>query len=133
MSKIFKLFINENIKTWKKFATKLLVIVILLALIGALSLTKLIQYMNEKSYEEVVDSVDWKESVKEEIKYCKEQLADEKLDEETRKTLENEIEVRELNFDMPTEPYNVVLFHSPINIYNFIRFSYSDSICQVVS
>lgn len=107
MSKIFKLFINENIKTWKKFATKLLVIVILLALIGALSLTKLIQYMNEKSYEEVVDSVDWKESVKEEIKYCKEQLANEQLDEETRKTLENEIEVRELNLQYDISPYGM--------------------------
>ncbi len=42
----------------------------------------------------------------------------EEVDEEYKSFEE---EVRELNFDMPTEPYNVVLFHSPINIYNFIR------------
>ena len=41
MSKIYKLFVDENIKTWKKFSTKLAIILIVLALLGALSLSKL--------------------------------------------------------------------------------------------
>ena len=43
MSKIWKLFVNENIKTWKKLSTKILLIVILLALIGTLGFVKLMQ------------------------------------------------------------------------------------------
>lgn len=105
MSKISKLFIDENIKTWKKFSTKLLIIIIILALIGALALTKVIQHINEKNIVEMSNSIDWKESVKEDIKSYKEQLADETLDEETRKTIENEIEIRELNLQYNISPY----------------------------
>ena len=105
MSKISKLFIDENIKTWKKFSTKLLIIIIILALIGALALTKVIQHINEKNIVEMSNSIDWKESVKEDIKYYKEQLADETLDEETRKTIENEIEIREINLQYNISPY----------------------------
>ena len=47
MSKIFKLFINENIKTWKKFSTKLSIILIIISLIGTLSLVKIIQKYEE--------------------------------------------------------------------------------------
>ena len=43
--KIFKLFINENIKTWKKFSTKLLIIAVLLSLIGVLGLAKFMQHI----------------------------------------------------------------------------------------
>ena len=66
------------------------------------------------------------------MKYSNTILTDNNFDEELEKLCNKvninhteyksfEEEVRELNFDMPTEPYNVVLFHSPINIYNFIR------------
>lgn len=105
MSKIFKLFIDENIKTWKKFSTKLLIIIILLALIGALILSKFIQYMSEKTYNEIASSVDWKESLNEEINYYKEQLTEETLDQETRKMLENKLEIRELNLQYNISPY----------------------------
>lgn len=105
MSKISKLFIDENIKTWKKFSTILLIIIIIFALIGALALSKLMQYIYEKNLEEISYNIDWKESVKEDIKYYKEQLADETLDEETRKTIENEIEIRELNLQYNISPY----------------------------
>ena len=49
MSKMYKLFVDENIKTWKKFSTKLAIILIVLALLGALSLSKLLQYIEEKN------------------------------------------------------------------------------------
>ena len=43
MSKIWKLFINENIKTWKKLSTKIMIIVAILAIIGTLGLVKIMQ------------------------------------------------------------------------------------------
>lgn len=39
--------------------------------------------------------------------------------DETFKSFEEE--VKELKFEIPEETYNVVLFHSPINIYNYIN------------
>ena len=70
MNKIFKLFINENIKTWKKFSTKLSIILIILSLIGTLSLVKIIQKYEEKGSEtNTVD--DWKFSAEKEIEYIK--------------------------------------------------------------
>ena len=47
--KIFKLFIDENIKTWKKFSTKLAIILIILALVAGLGLTKVLQHLDENS------------------------------------------------------------------------------------
>lgn len=47
--KIFRLFIDENIKTWKKLSTKLLIIAVLLSLVGVLGLTKLMQHMDERN------------------------------------------------------------------------------------
>ena len=52
MNKIFKLFVNENIKTWKKFSTKLILIIIILSLVGVLGLVKVMQKLNE-SYDSV--------------------------------------------------------------------------------
>ena len=87
--KIFKLFIDENIKTWKKFSTKLLIMAVFLSLIGVLGLTKLMQYMDEKSRITgiVVDTSD--EYLKSEIEYLKEQLKDESLDDESKKIYAN--------------------------------------------
>ena len=45
MSKIWKLFINENIKTWKKLSTKIMIIVAILAIIGTLGLVKIMQIL----------------------------------------------------------------------------------------
>ena len=66
MNKIYKLFIDENIKTWKKFSTKLLIIIVVLAIIGALGLTKLIEYMNNSLNEGITESTfDWKKNAEE--------------------------------------------------------------------
>ncbi len=103
--KIFKLFIDENIKTWKKFSTKLLIIAVLLSLIGVLGLTKLMQYMDEKSRitGTVVDTSD--EYLKSEIEYFKEQLKDESLDEESKKSIQAQMEQYEMYLEYDIKLY----------------------------
>ena len=103
--KIFKLFIDENIKTWKKFSTKLLIIAVLLSLVGVLGLTKLMQYMDEKSRitGTVIDTSD--EYLKSEIEYFKEQLKDESLDEESKKSIQTQMEQYEMYLEYDIELY----------------------------
>ena len=103
--KIFKLFIDENIKTWKKFSTKLLIIAVLLSLVGVLGLTKLMQYMDEKSRitGTVIDTSD--EYLKSEIEYFKEQLKDESLDEESKKSIQTQMEQYEMYLEYDIKLY----------------------------
>ena len=103
--KIFKLFIDENIKTWKKFSTKLLIIAVLLSLVGVLGLTKLMQYMDEKSRitGTVIDTSD--EYLKSEIEYFKEQLKDESLDEESKKSMQAQMEQYEMYLQYDIQLY----------------------------
>ena len=105
MSKIFKLFIDENIKTWKKFSTKLLVIAVILSLIGVLGLVKLMQHMEEKAMRStsVVDTSD--EYLKSEIEYFKEQLKNEDLDEQTRQSIQMQLEQYELYLEYDIKMY----------------------------
>lgn len=106
MNKIYKLFIDENIKTWKKFSTKLLIIIVVLAIIGALGLTKLIEYMNNSLNEGITESTfDWKKNAEEEIKNYKNTLADETLDETTKISLNSQIERLELAIKYDINPY----------------------------
>ena len=86
MSKIWKLFIDENIKTWKKTSTKIILIVIILSLFGTLALTKLM----EKYYKDNIvasnesTEVDlWKENVRSVIKGIESNIETENLDEKT--------------------------------------------------
>ena len=109
MNKIYKLFIDENIKTWKKFSTKLLIVVIILALIGALGLVKVMEYYDSKNsednyYIEVQDN--WKESVESDIKSYKATLLNEDLDEESSLSIKNEIERLELALKYDINPYS---------------------------
>lgn len=103
--KIFKLFIDENIKTWKKFSTKLLIMAVFLSLIGVLGLTKLMQYMDEKSRITgiVVDTSD--EYLKSEIEYLKEQLKDESLDDESKKSMQTQMEQYEMYLEYDIKLY----------------------------
>lgn len=105
MSKIYRLFINENIKTWKKFSTKLAIILTILALIGVIILTQVIKYVENQAIVEMETNNDWKEIIKEEIKYHQEQLAHEYLSDIERKQIETIIKVREMNLQ-----YNINLF-----------------------
>ncbi len=103
--KVFKLFINENIKTWKKFSTKLLIIAVLLSLIGVLGLAKFMQHMEEKSIRltSVVDTSD--EYLKSEIEYFKEQLKNEDLDEQSRQSIQMQLEQYELYLEYDINLY----------------------------
>lgn len=103
--KIFKLFINENIKIWKKFSTKLLIIAVLLSLIGVLGLAKFMQYTEEKamSSESVIDTSD--EYLKSEIEYFKQQLKNENLDEESRASFQAQLEEYELYLEYDIKLY----------------------------
>ena len=104
MIKIYQLFINENIKTWKKFSTKLVILLIILALMGVIALTQVLKYIDNQSMGEMITNYDWKESLKEEIKYYQEELVNRKLSDEERKQIETLIKVRELNLQ-----YNIDL------------------------
>lgn len=105
MNKIYKLFINENIKTWKKISTKILMIVILLALIGTLGIVKFVKYMNEK-VESTYSSYDWRESSKTEIENLKKALENEYLDDEVRKSYQMQIEMYEMALEYDITPYS---------------------------
>lgn len=97
MSKIYKLFVDENIKTWKKFSTKLAIILIGLALLGALSLSKLLQYIDEKNdinSESFVSSSE--EGFKGEIEILKEQLQDNTLSKSEKEEIERQIKIYEI-------------------------------------
>ncbi len=118
--KIFKLFIDENIKTWKKFSTKLLIIAVLLSLVGVLGLTKLMKYMDEKSRitGTVIDTSD--EYLKSEIEYFKEQLKDESLDEESKKSIQTQMEQYEMYLEYDIELYGDTWKNNIVkNIVNF--------------
>ena len=90
--KIFKLFIDENIKTWKKFSTKLAIFLIFLALIAALGMAKITQNLDAKNNGQTVYyEGNWKEDVEAEIKSYKEQLNNSSLSEFEKKQIENEV------------------------------------------
>ena len=95
--KIFKLFIDENIKTWKKFSTKLAIFLIFLALIAALGMAKITQNLDAKNNGQTVYyEGNWKEDVEAEIKSYKEQLNNSSLSEFEKKQIENEIIIDEI-------------------------------------
>lgn len=103
MSKIFKLFIDENIKTWKKLSTKILLIVILIALIGALGLVKVVQNLNVSTESSMV--YDWREDAKKSIEALKETLKDETLDKQSIQNIKIQIEKYELSIKYDISPY----------------------------
>lgn len=90
MNRIFKLFIDENIKTWKKLSTKLAIILIILSLIGVLGFVKIMQKSSE-NIEIARDEFYWKEYVETNIETLKKSLSDENLDSQSRKKLQMEL------------------------------------------
>ena len=92
MIKIFKLFKAENIKTWKKFSTKLSIIIILLSIIGVLFLVKFIKYLDENIVTEEVIVEQNNESLKLQIEDLNNQLKNENLDEMSKESIQNQIE-----------------------------------------
>ena len=106
MSKIWKLFINENIKTWKKLSTKIMIIVAILAIIGTLGLVKIIQRTSGNVI--IADSNDnWKKSIQQEMNYMEEQLKNDELDEATKKTYEQQIETYKMSLEYDVSPWKM--------------------------
>lgn len=105
--KIFRLFIDENIKIWKKFSTKLAIILILLALVAALGLSKILQYIDGKNDMIVQYSNTWKESLEEDINSYKEQLNNERLLQSDREYIQNKIKIAEIRIQNNISLYSV--------------------------
>lgn len=72
MSKIWSLFINENIKALKKKSTIIVILISIVSLIGAIGITKLAEF--ETKYLDEMVEVDWKENLKYEVEDIKSQL-----------------------------------------------------------
>ena len=104
MSKIWKLFINENIKTWKKLSTKIMIIVAILAILGTLVLVKIIQN-TENNVVSISNSENWKQSIEQEMKYIEEQLKNEELDEATKASFEQQIETYKMSLEYDVSPW----------------------------
>lgn len=103
--KIFKLFINENIKTWKKVSTKVLLIAILLSLVGVLALTKFTQHLDENNKGVVVAEDNSNAYLKQEIEYLKEELKNDDLEEQSRRNLQAQLQRYELYLE-----YNINMY-----------------------
>lgn len=106
MSKIWKLFINENIKTWKKLSTKIMIIVAILAIIGTLGLVKIMQ----KTSGNVMianDTDNWKKSIQQEMNYMEEQLKNDELDEATKASYEQQIETYKMSLKYDVSPWKM--------------------------
>ena len=68
MNKILKLFINENIKTWKKLSTKIMIVVAILAILGTLGLVKIMEKSAQTTYQIANNmQLEWKESIQQEL------------------------------------------------------------------
>lgn len=104
MSKIFKLFVNENIKTWKKFSTKLMLFFIIVALLGTLGFVKISENLSVDS-QEIIDE-NWKKDIEERIDSIKEELNDESLSDNLRKNAEERLQVNELFLELNINPYS---------------------------
>ena len=92
--KIFKLFIDENIKTWKKLSTKIMIIAIILSLFAVLALVKFMEKTEENLLVYNSDNStgeNEKEFLEREIEFYESQLKNEKLDEETRLVTERNL------------------------------------------
>ena len=113
--KIFKLFIDENIKTWKKFSTKLAIILILLALVAALGLSKMLQYIDEKNDIVVQYSSTWKEDLEEDINSYKEQLNNEHLLQSDKNNIQNKIKIAEVRIQNDISVYSTNWKNTALN------------------
>ncbi len=113
--KIFKLFIDENIKTWKKFSTKLAIILILLALVAALGMTKVLQHIDGNNDMIVQYANTWKESLEEDINSYKEQLNNERLLQSDREYIQNKIKIAEVRIQNDISVYSVNWKNTTLN------------------
>lgn len=103
--KIFKLFISENIKTWKKFSTKVLLVIVLLSIMAVLGITKLMQKLdNNVTYTREVSNYN-EENLKSQIEYLKSELENDSLDEVSKQNIKKQIEQYQLCLDYNINGY----------------------------
>ena len=104
--KIIKLFIDENIKTWKKLSTKIMIIAIILSLFAVLGIVKIME--KTESYVSTSSNIyeNQDEYLKQQIEYYETQLQNEKLDEETRLSMERALEENKLFLEYKVSPYD---------------------------
>ena len=113
MSKIYKLFIDENIKTWKKFSTKVMIILTILALVGSLALTKWMEFEEKKSVS--TNDINWREYAESEIEINKIILEDENLSQEEREEYQTEIKRYELCLKYDINMYDTSWKYEALN------------------
>lgn len=103
--KIFKLFISENIKTWKKFSTKVLLVIVLLSIMAVLGITKLMQKLdNNVTYTREVANYN-EENLKSQIEYLESELENDSLDEVSKQNIQKQIEQYQLCLDYNIDGY----------------------------
>lgn len=103
--KIFKLFISENIKTWKKFSTKVLLVIVLLSIMAVLGITKLMQKLdNNVTYTREVANYN-EENLKSQIEYLESELENDSLDEVSKQNIQKQIEQYQLCLDYNVDGY----------------------------
>ena len=103
--KIFKLFISENIKTWKKFSTKVLLVIVLLSIMAVLGIAKLMQKLdNNVTYTREVANYN-EENLKSQIEYLKSELENDSLDEVSKQNIKKQIEQYQLCLDYNIDGY----------------------------
>lgn len=103
--KIIKLFIDENIKTWKKLSTKIMLIAIVLSLLAVLGIVKIM----EKTEEKITTSYIYEnqeEYLSQQIEYFETQLQNDKLDEETKQSMQRTLEEYKLYLEYNVSPYS---------------------------
>lgn len=94
--KIIKLIQNETIKTWKKTSTKILIILSIVALFGAVGFAKLIMSLTDYTTE-ILGNQEWETSTKQRINEIKELISESsKYDETTVAELKAELDVCEI-------------------------------------
>ena len=104
--KIIKLFIDENIKIWKKLSTKIMIVAIILSLFAVLALVKFMEKTEENTLISNIEVEYEKEDLEREIQYFESQLENEKLDEESRLNFERNLEVNKLYLEYNIRPYS---------------------------
>ena len=121
MSKILKLFINENIKIIKKKSTIIMLILSILALIGAVGLAYLMKYTNQMDQDFYASMGDYKEVIKQEIANTKQEM---KIKENN-----NSFEYDELKAKL--EKYELAL-ENDIDIINYSTNSWKDELLSKI-
>lgn len=111
--KIFNLFINENIKTWKKFSTKMLIVIILISVVAVLGMVKLMESL-ESNISYVIDENN-EESLKLQIEYLKEELQKENLDSESKAEIQSQIDEYQIYIDYGIEQYGYTWKNDIVN------------------